>query len=300
MGNTQEWISAFRLRTLPLSFSCIGMGAFLAAWRDSFDGMTLALCLLTTLFLQVLSNLANDYGDSKHGADSDTRQGPSRAVQRGAISLHAMKKAIIITAILSFICGFGLIIYVFHNDLLLLFTFLGIGISSIVAAVLYTNGKKPYGYAGLGDISVFAFFGLVGVFGTYFLFTQSLDWDVILPAATCGIFSVAVLNINNIRDIQSDVEAGKKSIPVRIGRANAVLYHGLLLTSGFILALIFVIHQYQSYWQFLFFLVIPFLIKNGRAVARHQDALALDPYLKQMSLSTLIFVILFGIGLLIS
>lgn len=295
--NTKAWLHAFRLRTLPLSLSCIGMAGFLAASIDKFDLVIFLLCCFTTIFLQVLSNLANDYGDSVHGADHAERKGPSRAVQSGAISLSQMRKAVIVFALLSLVCGIGLLIISFGNDWRVIFFFFGLGLLSILAAVGYTVGKKPYGYIGLGDISVLIFFGLVGVMGSFYLFTHHISWLEVLPALSCGFFSIAVLNVNNIRDIDSDRIAGKYSIPVRIGKEKASIYHWILLVAGLLSAMVYSLLNYHTPWQFLFLLTAPLLIKNGMAI--HQKPSSdLDPFLKQMAFSTLLFVLLFGIGLM--
>jgi 1,4-dihydroxy-2-naphthoate polyprenyltransferase len=298
-GNFNIWIKAFRLRTLPLALSSILMGAFLASYAGAFQWAVFLLCILTTIFLQVLSNVANDYGDSVHGADSVDRKGPQRAVQSGAISLRAMKSAIIIFIFLSLITGITLLIVAFGLNWNAILFFLGLGILSILAAIAYTVGKKPYGYVGLGDFSVLIFFGIVGVMGSYYLFTKEVSWFKILPALSCGLFSIAVLNINNIRDIESDVKAGKYSIPVRIGRKNAIIYHWFLLALGSMAAIVYTFLTFTSPWQFLFILSIPLFIVNGLSVTK-KPSQALDPYLKQMALSTLLFVILFGIGLILS
>jgi 1,4-dihydroxy-2-naphthoate polyprenyltransferase len=293
----QAWVHALRLRTLPLALSSILMGSFLAAYTGQFQNLIFALAALTTIFLQVLSNLANDYGDSVHGADSQERQGPIRSVQAGIISLAEMKKAIYFTAALAFISGLTLL-YIALQDWLLFLVFLGLGILAIFAAVTYTAGKKPYGYAGLGDISVFTFFGLLGVLGTYFLHTSTFDLTIILPAISLGLFSTAVLNINNIRDINSDKLAGKKSIPVRVGRKNAVLYNWLLILGGNLTLLLFVL-IHGAWGALASLLVFPVMISIGKGVAKNTDASALDPYLKKMAISTLLWVFAFGLGLLL-
>jgi 1,4-dihydroxy-2-naphthoate polyprenyltransferase len=299
MSSTANWIQAFRLRTLPLALSCIAMGGFLAASHDLFSWPVFLLCVLTTIFLQVLSNLANDYGDSIHGADSVDRKGPTRAVQVGAISRSAMKNAIILFSILSFASGITLLFVAFGWDWQAILFFLGLGLLSILAAIAYTVGRKPYGYLGLGDISVFIFFGLVGVLGSFYLFVHSVSWLQLLPATSCGLFSVAVLNINNIRDIESDMKAGKYSVPVRIGKANAIVYHHIIIIAGIGAALLYTFITFRSPWQLLFLLTLPLFIANMRAVARKESP-SLDPYLKQMALSTLAFVLLFGAGLLLA
>jgi 1,4-dihydroxy-2-naphthoate octaprenyltransferase len=297
--NTKSWLHAFRLRTLPLSLSCIGMAGFLAASIEKFNLVVFLLCSLTTIFLQVLSNLANDYGDSIHGADHAERKGPVRAVQSGSISLAKMRNAVIVFSLLSLVSGIILLWISFGTNWRAIFFFFGLGLLSILAAIGYTVGKKPYGYIGLGDISVLIFFGLVGVMGSYYLFTHSITRLEIFPALSCGLFSIAVLNVNNIRDIDSDRMAGKYSIPVRIGKKKASFYHWILLSGGLLSAVIYTLINFRSPWQFLFLLAAPLLIKNGMAVHQKPSS-ELDPFLKQMAFSTLLFVLLFGIGLIIT
>ena len=261
----KAWISAFRLRTLPLALSCIGMGGFLAAVAGKFNALIFLLCCLTTVFLQVLSNLANDYGDSVNGVDHTERSGPKRAVQSGAISLLHMKRAVVFFVLLCLVSGVSLLL---------------VSIGWNVKAFLF-------------------FFGVVGVMGSLYLFTRHVSWLEIFPALTCGLFSIAVLNINNIRDIESDRKAGKFSIPVRIGKKNAVIYHWILLGGGLTTAIVYAALTYRSPFQFLFLLALPLFLRNGLAVTR-KAPVELDPYLKQMALSTMLFVILFGIGFLLA
>ncbi|MBS1488503.1 MAG: 1,4-dihydroxy-2-naphthoate polyprenyltransferase [Bacteroidetes bacterium] len=294
----KPWIEAFRPRTLPLSLSCIGMGAFLAAAQNQFNGTLFFLCCLTTVFLQVLSNLANDYGDTVNGADHAQRKGPLRAVQSGVISEAQMRKAIFIFIILCLASGVALLYLSFGWQVQHLLFFLMLGLLCIVAAIAYTMGKKPYGYSGLGDLSVLIFFGFVGVIGSQYLFTKTFFWIQIFPALSCGFFSMAVLNINNIRDIDSDRSAGKYSIPVRVGKEKAIGYHWFLLSAGLVCAVLFVVLDYQSPQQFLFLLASPLFFLNGMNVATRPSE-KLDPMLKQMALATLLFVVLFGVGNLI-
>lgn len=297
--NAKPWLQAFRLRTLPLSLSCIVMGGFLASAAGAFRWDIFALCVVTTIFLQILSNLANDYGDSVHGADSAERKGPSRAVQSGLISATEMRAAVIIFVVLCLVSGTSLLVVSFGFDWQAILFFFGLGLLSIGAAIAYTVGRKPYGYMGLGDISVLIFFGLVGVMGSSYLFTKNLSVYQVLPAISCGVFAIGVLNINNIRDIESDRKAGKFSIPVRIGRERAIVYHWFLIGTGWLTAIVYTLLTYQSPWQFLFVASIPLFLKNGLAVSR-KPSHELDPFLKQMALSTLAFVFLFGAGILLS
>ena len=275
------------------------MGGFLAYTAGAFRWDIFLLCILTTIFLQVLSNLSNDFGDSVHGADSFHRKGPSRAVQSGAIRPVQMKVAIVFFGILSLITGLVLLFVAFGFDWKAIGFFLVLGLLSIGAAITYTIGKKPYGYLGLGDLSVLIFFGLVGVMGSYYLFTRDISWYEVLPALSMGLLSIAVLNINNIRDLDSDKMAGKYSIPVRLGRRKAIAYHWLLLTLALLFALLYTLATYHSPLQFMYLIALPLFLKNALAVSRKQPEF-LDPYLKQMALSTLLFVLLFGAGLILS
>lgn len=284
-----------RLRTLPLTLACISLAAFLAVSKGVFSGGIFGFCMLTALLLQILSNLANDYGDAVHGADHHDRQGPLREVQSGNISKSEMKTAIVIAAVLSFVSGM-IMLTMAKLSLEEYAVFIILGVLSIVAAVLYTNGKLPYGYVGLGDISVFIFFGLVGVYGSFYLLTGEGDLSILLPASASGLLATAVLNINNIRDIDSDKIAGKKSIPVRLGRASSARYHYLLLFIPVILCAIYVILNYRSGLQFLYLLTLPLLIKNASIVSGNTGAGQLDNALKQMALTTLLFLLLFGLG----
>jgi 1,4-dihydroxy-2-naphthoate octaprenyltransferase len=294
----KAWLSAFRLRTLPLALASIAMGTFLAASFELMQPKIFLLSALTTIFLQILSNLANDYGDSIHGADNKDRKGPQRAVQSGEISSQSMFRAIVIFTLLSLFSGVWLLLEAI-DSWQTFSLFLGLGIIAIIAAITYTAGNKPYGYMGLGDLSVLIFFGWVAVLCTFYLHTKFVDWWLFLPATSCGLFATAVLNLNNIRDIESDKLAGKNSLPVRMGKNNAIKYHWFLLIAGILCAVIYVGFHFQSVSQFLFLIVLPLLFINGKAVYEKKEAAELDPYLKQMALTTLLFVITFGVGQII-
>lgn len=298
MAALTHWIKAFRLRTLPLALSSIGMAGFLAYQHQAFNTTVFVWCVLTTLFLQILSNLANDYGDFMNGADGIHRVGPQRAVQSGAIGITEMKAAIVLFSVLSLVAGISLLYQV--RGLLsfnILGAFLLVGLLSIAAAITYTSGDKPYGYAGLGDISVCIFFGFVAVCGTYFLQAGGITTDVLLPAVTCGLLSTGVLNVNNLRDIDADRLAGKKSIPVRIGSANGKLYHLALISIAWIAATVYVLLHFTSVFNLLYLLTLPLFVKHLIQVFKTKEPRLLDPYLKQLALSTLLFVITYGIGI---
>jgi 1,4-dihydroxy-2-naphthoate octaprenyltransferase len=269
------------------------MGGFLAARSNQLDWMVLTLAILTTVLLQLLSNLANDLGDYENGADHEKREGPGRMVQGGYISPEAMRKAIVITAILSFISGILLLLssrVVWQVFLV----YLAVGILAIWAAIRYTLGKNAYGYRAMGDISVFLFFGWVGVIGTYYLQTGKFHPAHLLPASSCSFFAVAVLNINNIRDIASDQVAGKRTLAVVLGQRGSRVYHILLLTGGLVTASLYT-WFYGGQWWFL--LVVPLMIYNVYKVLM-QKSVSLDPLVREMAIISLIFVLLFGIGML--
>lgn len=291
----RAWISAARLRTLPLTLSSIVMGGFLAQGVFMFRKEVFFLAVLTTLLLQILSNFANDYGDTQNGADTAGRVGPQRAVQSGAITPKEMFRGIIFMGILAFVSGICLIYTAFGGfGSKYFWIFLGIGLLSILAAYMYTAGKRPYGYVGLGDISVFVFFGLVGVVGSYFLYTLQFDPKVLLPATACGALAAGVLNINNIRDINSDQKAGKITIPVLLGRKKAIVYHWILLLGAMGCAITFMSLRGGGTWYY--WLSFPLLLLNGVQVSRNLNP---DPYLKTLSLTSVAFVILFGLSIVL-
>jgi 1,4-dihydroxy-2-naphthoate octaprenyltransferase len=293
----EAWLHAVRLRTLPLALASIFAGSFLAAWQESFRWEILVLASLTTIFLQILSNLSNDYGDTVHGADSTERQGPVRAVQSGLISLSEMKRAMYLFAVLSLVSGL-LLVFIAVQDWKLFTLFLALGLAAIWAAISYTSGSNPYGYAGLGDLSVFVFFGLLGVLGTFFLHTLSFEPISVIIAIALGCFSTAVLNINNIRDIESDQKAGKRSIPVRIGRKKAIQYNWALILLGNFWLIAFTTIT-KEWYTLLAFLAYFLMLKVGVGVQMAKTSAETDPYLKKMAMSTLLWVLLFGIGLLV-
>ncbi len=297
--NLKPWIQAFRLRTLPLTLSSIVLGCFLARFDGAYSSKICILAILTTLFLQILSNLANDYGDSKHGVDNSNRKGPERAVQSGIITPKKMKRVVILFMILSFVSGVWLI-YEGTKGLpvINLFVFLVIGLGAIAAAVKYTIGEHPYGYAGFGDLFVFLFFGITGVVGTYYLNTHSFNPEILLPASAAGFLSTAVLNLNNMRDRENDKNSGKRTLVVKIGIEKAKWYHFFLLSGSVITGLAYMILNYHSPFQMLFLLTIPMLWINAAVVFKNTIPEELDPYLKKLALTSLLFSLAFGIGLL--
>lgn len=290
-----DWIVAMRLRTLPLSLSSILVGSALVSDKSAPFVSILILALLTTITLQILSNLANDYGDTQNGADSSERIGPARAVQSGKISSTQMKRAMLVSVILAFVLGVALIFTSFSqsNNWVLILVFLLLGIAAIAAAVKYTAGKNPYGYRGMGDLFVFLFFGLVGVGGTYFLLQNNLPWSVLLPAITIGAFSAAVLNLNNMRDIHSDSKAGKKTLVVILGASRAKAYHFMLLIIGWLSLAFYLTFFRTTDWMWMSLLFLPFHFKHLLKVYKVSEPSEFDGELKLIAFST------FGVSLIL-
>jgi len=298
--NIQPWISAFRLRTLALALSNTIIGSSLAAADEKFRWSVFCLAALTTILLQIMSNMANDYGDFVNGKDTAERIGPKRMVQSGEISPKTMLRGIILIGILCAVSGVSLILIGTQGmDITNLLIFGVLGLAAIAAAIKYTVGKNPYGYRGLGDVFVFIFFGLVGVLGTYFLHTQSFHWDLLLPASAIGFLSTGVLNMNNMRDYEADKNAGKRTIVVAMGEKKAAFYQLFLIIGAGLLTIIYTVLNYHSVWQWLFLLSFPILFLNLKKVFTYKDAVELYPELPRLSMASLIFALTFGIGLLL-
>ncbi|MBS1625110.1 MAG: 1,4-dihydroxy-2-naphthoate polyprenyltransferase [Bacteroidetes bacterium] len=294
-SKVKAWLYAFRLRTLPLSFSCIIVGSFIA-YHQQFSWLVLGLALLTTLLLQVLSNLANDYGDSEKGTDNDDRIGPKRAIQAGILSFSEIRTAIIVCGAVCLLSGCGLIYVSLQEQAIPALIFLAVGIGAIVAALKYTIGSGAYGYHGMGDVFVLLFFGLVGVGGSYYLQSHTLDLTVLLPGVAVGCFATGVLNLNNMRDRIGDAKAGKNTIVVKMGDRNARIYHTLLLTIGWAAAIAFVAMHLVSSVAFVFILTMPLFWRNVIVVWRVKEPRDFDPYLPQLAISTFLFAVLFAAG----
>jgi len=296
----KPWIEAFRLRTLPLALSNTIIGSCLAAADDKFRWPVFGLAALTTVMLQIMSNMANDYGDFVNGKDTAERIGPRRMVQSGEITPAIMLRGIIIIGVLCAISGVSLIVIGTKGIPITNMLLFGVlGLAAIAAAIKYTVGKNPYGYRGLGDIFVFIFFGLVGVIGTYYLHTQTFRWDLLLPASAIGMLSTGVLNMNNMRDYEADKNAGKKTIVVAMGPKNAALYQLFLVGGAMLLAIVYTFLNYHTPWQWLFVLSFPILFLNLKKVFTYKNALELYPELPRVSMASLLFALTFGIGLLI-
>jgi len=282
--NISAWIIATRPRTLPLSITAIILGSGLAAMNGFFNIPVLCLAMFTSVLLQILSNLTNDYGDELSGVDSKTRVRPN-VITSGLISKKDMFAGILITLAATVLCGLLLLIVSAWGNLAKLFIFIGLGIAAIIAATTYTLGKYPYGYMGFGDLSVLIFFGYLAVTGTYLLSNAPFSPDILLPATSTGLITVAVLNVNNIRDMELDRKAGKKTIPLMLGDRGARYYHWGLVLSALVLWVIFLyINKKLFMWPVLAIGGAP-LVWSAWQVWRHSDLKYLNRQLKTTVLS---------------
>ena len=292
----QPWIQAARLRTLPLSISGILVGSAYAYYQHTFEWIIFVLALCTTLSFQILSNFANDYGDGIKGTDAN-RIGEKRLVASGEITSVQMKKAIIINSVIAFFLAVALIYFAFgQENFVYSFTFLVLGMASIAAAIKYTVGNNAYGYSGFGDVFVFIFFGLVAVIGSNFLYSQHIDIKLFLPATAIGMLSTAVLNLNNMRDIENDRIANKNTLVVKFGLKWAKKYQHFLIIVPFLCLFVFSIGVKTKI--FLSFFVFIFFLMHLEKVRKSTSAVDFDPKLKKVALGTFVLSILIWISFL--
>lgn len=295
MPNLKSWVSAARLRTLPLSISGIIVGSSLASSTSILYSSIFWLAILTTIGFQVLSNFANDYGDGVKGTDDD-REGEQRLVASGIITPKQMKTVMVKTAIITILVAVSLIYKAFGSeDFLHSLLFFVLGIASIIAAIKYTVGKNAYGYSGLGDLFVFLFFGLLSVLGSYYLFAHHLKWELLLPASAIGLLSMAVLNLNNMRDIKNDAKNNKRTLVVKMGSSKAKVYHYFLIIGAMTLLLIYVGLNYNSPKQFIFTIAFIPLVFNLITVYKNKEHKRLDGELKKVALSTFFLSLLWAL-----
>jgi 1,4-dihydroxy-2-naphthoate octaprenyltransferase len=297
MKKIKPWLSAMRLRTLPLSVSGIILGTCFAIYNGRFSWWVLVLAILTTISLQILSNLANDYGDGVKGTDNDDRVGPQRAIQSGEITPDEMLDAIKFNVVMVIILTLSLILAAFGpNNFLFLMLFVFLGGLSVYAALNYTMGDSPYGYRALGDVFVFIFFGLVSTIGSYLLYVHTIDHMVVLPAVSLGLLSVGVLNLNNMRDLEADKSVGKITIAVKLGMKKTKRYHYLLILGAMLVAVIFSVLYYVAPYNFLYLIAFVPLILHLRKIRSAKQPDDFDSQLKVLALSTFLFALLLGVG----
>ncbi|MEQ5128010.1 1,4-dihydroxy-2-naphthoate polyprenyltransferase [Providencia sp. wls1943] len=299
ISRKQAWLESLRPKTLPLGVIAIVTGSALTYFTGNFKWPVALLSIITAGLLQILSNLANDYGDAIKGSDTAERIGPLRGMQKGVITKEDMKKALKLNIFAACLSGLLLIIVACEKpeDAI---GFLGLGLVAIVAAITYTVGKKPYGYLGLGDISVLIFFGWLSVIGTFYLQANSFNIITVLPATACGLLSVAVLNINNMRDIENDIKAGKNTLAVRLGPQGARMYHAIIIIVS-ILCLVFFNLLYLTGWAgWLFLLAVPMLMNHVRKVLSDPTPEGMRPMLENMVKIALVTNVLFSLGVILS
>ncbi|MCK0145602.1 1,4-dihydroxy-2-naphthoate octaprenyltransferase [Arenibacter sp. F26102] len=294
MPKIKAWISAARLRTLPLSLSGIVVGSALGSLYGQFHWDIFVFALLTTVAFQVTSNFANDYGDGVKGTDNENRVGPKRALQSGQLSRTELKKGIIISIAVCAILVISLLYLSFGTkNLLFSLIFGALGILSIWAAIKYTIGSSAYGYKGLGDLFVFLFFGLLGVLGSMFLYTKTLYVMPVFPAIAIGLLSTGVLNLNNLRDYESDKLSNKNTLIVKMGIQNGKKYHALLILLSFISMLAFTIVNFHNWKNTIHLLAFVPIFIHLNKMWNQKDMVLLDPELKKLALSTFLLAILF-------
>lgn len=278
------WLLAMRPPTLSLSVASVGLGNVLAYQSGVFSGSLAALGLMTAIFLQILANFANDYGDAVRHTDAQRlASAPKRMVSAGLISPQQMKIAMVVMIFFCIISGLSLIIQAAVS----LWLWIIFGLSAIISAIAYTVGKKTYGYKGLGDLFVFIFFGQMAVVGMFFLQTHTLNLPIFLPATALGLWSVSVLNINNIRDLNTDNKSGKNTVAVRLGDKNARHYHTVLISTALILWSIYTI-SYQYYWA----MIVPMLFSvfHIKTIYHIDNTKLFNIELAKLSLAVLLFV----------
>ncbi len=314
MAKFKTWVKAARPRTVLLSFSGVLLGGFLAfdqlrslSPSKGRPYLVVVFAALTAILLQILSNLANDYGDFKKGTDNAKRVGPQREMQSGAITEKEMKWALVIVSGLCLLSGF-LLLFVYYvaqvalvphyRFLFVLSFFIALGIGAILAALFYTLGKHPYGYRGLGDLFCFLFFGWAAVAGTYYLSAPWFDFSVLLPATAMGFLSNAVLNINNMRDYENDKASGKNSLVVKLGLKNAFIYHCLLIGGAFICLTVYLVLHHAAWYSYLFVVLFLFFLKDLIAIKTTKPE-QLDPFLGRQVKHSFLLVLVYGILMLV-
>lgn len=292
------YLSAMRLRTLPLSSAGVILGLALAAADYLVSCPVIIFTLLTTVCLQILSNVGNELGDSLRGSASGQGRAAAEALGKGEMTAGGLKVLAAVFAVLCAVSGVCMIYFSFGTLLCMESLMLMLlGASAISAAVRYTLGRNPYGYRGLGDIYVFVFFGLVAVLGAYFVAAHTLHWKLLLPAVSIGAFSVGVLNVNNIRDMESDA-ATRVTVPLKIGERNAKIYHTVLIVAGWAAMLAYSALRFFDPWHYLFVFTLPLFAVHAAGVWRRTGK-ELDPMLPLLVVSTFLFALAAGFGYLV-
>ena len=293
MSHLRLWLVAARPRTLPAAVAPVLVGTSLAASEDVFKPLRFAAALVGSIFIQIGTNLANDYSDARRGADTEDRLGPVRVTAGGLMPPRrvligtwvAFGVAVAAGSYLAAVAGWELLV---------------VGVLSIAAGVLYTGGPRPYGYEGLGELFVFVFFGLVAVGGSYFVQTEDLRWEAVALGVPVGLLAAAILVVNNVRDIETDRRAGKRTLAVRLGRDRAVRVYWEMLMFAFVSIPIIDALGDLDEWILLSLLALPLALPLGRTLRERRDGPALNQLLADTGRLLAVFSLLLSIGLLLS
>ena len=293
MSHLRLWLVAARPRTLPAAVAPVLVGSALAGTEDIFKPLRFAAALVGSIFIQVGTNLANDYSDARRGADTEDRLGPVRVTAGGLMPPRrvlvgtwvAFGIAVVAGTYLAVVAGWELFV---------------VGVLSIAAGVLYTGGPRPYGYEGLGELFVFVFFGLVAVGGSYFVQTEDLPWEAVALGVPVGLLAAAILVVNNVRDIETDRRAGKRTLAVRLGRERAVGVFALMLLLAYAAVPVISTLSELDEWMLLALLSIPLAVSLPRTLAQHRDGPTLNKLLADSGRLLAVFSVLLAAGLLLS
>lgn len=282
---------AARLRTLPAAIAPVLVGTSLALGADHFHPLAFVAALLGAIFIQVGTNLSNDYSDARRGADTEDRLGPVRVTAGGLVPPSQVLVATYVTFGLAVCCGVYLIVVAG-------WMLLAVGAASILAGVLYTGGPRPYGYEGLGELFVFLFFGIVAVAGSYYVQVQQLPWQAFVCAVPVGLLASAILVVNNVRDMETDRRAGKRTLAVRLGRGRTRVMYAAMLVVAFLLAPAPWLLGSMDAWLLLPWLAAPLAVRVNEVVRTRVDGPSLNGALAQTGMLQLLFCLLFSAGIL--
>lgn len=287
------WLMAARPKTLPVGLAPVLVGTALADTAGVFHPLRFVAALLGALFIQVGANLSNDYSDARRGADTEDRLGPVRVTAGGLVPPRQVLIATYVTFGLAILCGVYLVVVAGWQLLL-------VGAASIVAGILYTGGPRPYGYEGLGELFVFLFFGIVAVAGSFFVQTEELVWEAFALAVPVGLLASAVLVVNNVRDLETDRRAGKRTLAVRLGREHARMLYAAMVYGAFLLTPVTWLFGPLEAWLLLPWLAIPLAAPIVRAVRSRTDGPSLNEALARTGQLELLFCVLLSAGILLS
>jgi 1,4-dihydroxy-2-naphthoate octaprenyltransferase len=287
------WLMAARVRTLPAAIAPVLVGTALAGWENVFHPLRFVAALVGSIFIQVGTNLSNDYSDARRGADAEDRLGPVRVTAGGLVPPNQVLIATYVSFGVAVLAGVYLVAVAGWQLLL-------VGAASILAGVLYTGGPKPYGYEGLGELFVFLFFGIVAVAGSYFVQVRHLDWKAFALAVPVGLLASAILVVNNYRDSDSDRRAGKRTLAVRLGRARTRTMFAVIVYLAYLLAPITWVFGPMTAWMLLAWLTLPLAAEVVRIVRNRTDGSSLNQALAQTGMLQLSFCVLLSAGLLLS